>query len=63
MFILLPPFVPNAIEETVKRLNSSVLREAMDEMIQDAIDVMLPKFNIEQTLDLTKVFNLQFTLT
>jgi len=54
LFILLPPFTPNALEETISRLNSSTLREAMDEMYPDSIEVFLPKFKIQQSFELSK---------
>jgi len=57
MFILLPPFAPNALEETISRLNSSVLREAMDGMYPDSIEVALPRFKIDQTLELNKALH------
>lgn len=57
MFILLPPFVPDGIQETIERLNASSLREALDEneLYKDKIEVVLPRFKIQQTLQLSQV--------
>ncbi|ODN02111.1 Serpin B9 [Orchesella cincta] len=54
MFILLPPFTPNALQDTISRLNASTLREAMDGMYPDSIEIFLPRFKIEQTFDLSQ---------
>lgn len=55
MFILLPPFTPNALQETISRLNASTIREAMDGMYHDSIEIFLPRFKIQQTMDLSQV--------
>jgi len=57
MYILLPPFAPDAIQETISRLNASSLREAMDQnqLYHDKIEVGLPRFKIQQTIQLNKV--------
>jgi len=56
MFILLPPFTPNALEETLTRLTSASLGEAIDpnQLYYDTIDVAIPKFQIEQSFELNK---------
>ena len=42
------------MEETISKLNASTLEEAMENMIHDSIEVLLPKFKLQQTLELTK---------
>ena len=51
MFILLPPFVPNAIEETISRLNATNLRQAMDNMEHINIDVAIPQSKLSKRLN------------
>lgn len=63
MFILLPPFTPNALQETISRLNASTIREAMDGMYPDSIEIFLPRFKIQQTMDLSQVWNHTFQST
>jgi len=53
MIVLLPPFTPNALEETIARLNASSLEEAMNDMVHDSIEVMLPRFRLSYTVSLT----------
>lgn len=62
MFILLPPFTPNALQDTISRLNSSILREAMDGMYPDSIEIFLPRFKIQQTFDLSQVSVFSFSI-
>jgi len=59
MYILLPPFTPNALEETISRLNASSLREAIDQnqLYHESIEISLPRFKIDQTFELNKVGN------
>lgn len=52
MFILLPPFISgaNGFNAMVQSLNSTTLRNAMDNMWRIQVQVELPKFKLEQTI-------------
>ncbi|CAL4063086.1 unnamed protein product, partial [Meganyctiphanes norvegica] len=52
MFILLPPFISGAqgFNAMVQSLNSSTLRDAMDNMWRVQVQVELPKFKMEQMI-------------
>jgi len=57
MIIILPPFLDDALQETVKRLTPHTLQVAMAEIKSgfykmDKLDVQIPKFKIEQSLEL-----------
>ncbi|XP_058447169.1 serine protease inhibitor 88Ea-like [Malaya genurostris] len=59
MFVFLPPAEPNALDKLLKRLTSStdILSEVVGEGITRRVDVKLPKFNIEKTVDLKPVLD------
>jgi len=52
MFILLPPFVTgeNGFNAMVQSLNSTTLRNAMDNMWRIQVEIEVPKFKLEQTI-------------
>lgn len=57
MIIILPPFLDDALQETVKRLTLHTLQAVMAEIKSgfykmDKLDVLIPKFKIEQSLEL-----------
>jgi serine protease inhibitor len=54
LYILLPPFTPNALDETISRLNASSLESAMSGMVEDTIELHLPKFKIDETYELSE---------
>ncbi|KAK2719932.1 serine protease inhibitor 88Ea-like isoform X2 [Artemia franciscana] len=54
MFILLPPFVENALDEVLSKLNGSILKEALRSMWKVDIEVGIPKFKIEASMELSK---------
>lgn len=57
MFVLLPPFTPDALETTISRLSAPALRRAMDEMVHDSIEVLLPRFKLTSTIQLTSALS------
>lgn len=52
MFILLPPFVSGVkgFNQMVQSLNSTTLREAMDNMWRIQVTIELPKFKLEESI-------------
>ncbi|XP_064083415.1 serine protease inhibitor 88Ea-like [Macrobrachium nipponense] len=50
MFILLPPFISgdNGFNKMVERLNGTTLQNAIDDMWRVQVEVILPKFRLEQ---------------
>jgi serpin B len=57
MVVILPPFLDNGLQETVRRLTPDTLQAAMAEIKSgffkmDKLNVQLPKFKIEQSLEL-----------
>ncbi|RZF32069.1 hypothetical protein LSTR_LSTR005973 [Laodelphax striatellus] len=60
MFVLLPPFAsPNGITNILKRLTLKTLHEIIDEdsMIPRAVEVSIPKFSVEKSIELVQVLN------
>nr|CAD7423975.1 unnamed protein product [Timema monikensis] len=58
MFLFLPPFVKNnAVDSLIKQLDHESLAEivAEDGLFARQVEIMVPKFSIEQELDLTPV--------
>lgn len=57
MFVFLPPAEPNALDKLLARLTSSpeILAEVVGEGISRRVDVKLPKFSIEKTVDMKTV--------
>ena len=64
MVILLPPYVPGALNETTSRLDSETFASSLDNLrnfkndefsFNDEVEIYLPKFKVEQSFDLTKV--------
>lgn len=56
MFIILPPSTkPNGIEAVTKQLSVESLQEIVQDDMPRAVEVSIPKFTIEQTLELTPV--------
>ncbi|XP_068212341.1 serine protease inhibitor 88Ea-like [Palaemon carinicauda] len=52
MFILLPPFISgdNGFNRMVERLNGTTLQNAIEEMWRVQVEVILPKFKLEQAI-------------
>lgn len=57
MVLLLPPFVPNALDKTLKELNPETLHAALNEGMGRDIEVKLPKFEFEQKIELVPVLS------
>lgn len=57
MFVFLPPTESNALDKLLARLTSSpdILSEVVNEGISRRVDVKLPKFSIEKTVDMKTV--------
>jgi serpin B len=56
MFIILPPYTkPNGIEAVIKKMSVESLQEIIEDDLPRAVEVSIPKFTIEQTLELTPV--------
>ncbi|XP_055638275.1 serine protease inhibitor 88Ea-like [Toxorhynchites rutilus septentrionalis] len=57
MFVFLPPAEPNALDKLLARLTSAtdILSEIVNEGISRRVDVKLPKFSIEKTVDMKTV--------
>ncbi|XP_055607507.1 serine protease inhibitor 88Ea-like isoform X2 [Uranotaenia lowii] len=57
MFVFLPPVEPNALEKLLARLTSQndILSEIVNEGISRRVDVKLPKFSIEKTVEMKPV--------
>lgn len=57
MFVFLPPAVPNSLEQLLARLTSDtgILSEIVNEGIPRMVDVKLPKFSIEKTVEMKPV--------
>jgi serpin B len=59
MMVILPPFLDDGLQQTVKRLTPDTLQAAMMEIKSeyykmDKLNVMLPKFKIEKSLELSE---------
>lgn len=56
MFIILPPYTKvNGIEAVIKQLTVESLQEIVEDDLPRAVEVSIPKFTTEQTLQLTPV--------
>ncbi|XP_034484605.1 serine protease inhibitor 88Ea [Drosophila innubila] len=55
MVIILPPFRNDALEHVLSKLNSETLAAALREASPREIEVMLPKFEFEQRLELVPI--------
>jgi len=56
MFIILPPYTkPNGIEAVINQLSVESLQEIVEDDLPRAVEVSIPKFTIEQTIELTPV--------
>jgi serpin B len=56
MFIILPPNAKsNGIESVIKQLSVESLQEIVEDDLPRAVEVSIPKFTIEQTIELTAV--------
>ncbi|XP_039295627.1 serine protease inhibitor 88Ea isoform X2 [Nilaparvata lugens] len=58
MFVLLPPFAsPSGITNILKRLTLKTLHEIIDEdsMIPRAVEVSIPKFEVEKSIELVQI--------
>lgn len=53
MYILLPPFMDNALDETVKRLTPQRLKQAISYMWKVDVSVKIPKFRIEESYEVS----------
>ncbi|XP_053697821.1 serine protease inhibitor 88Ea-like [Sabethes cyaneus] len=57
MYVFLPPAEPNALEKLLARLTASpdILSEVIGEGISRQVDVKMPKFSIEKTVEMKPV--------
>ncbi|XP_053669531.1 serine protease inhibitor 88Ea-like [Anopheles marshallii] len=57
MFVFLPPAEPNALSKLLARLaaDTNILHEVVNDGISRKVDVKLPKFNIEKTVEMKPV--------
>jgi serine protease inhibitor len=56
MFIILPPFAKsNGIEAVLKQLSVESLQEIVEDDLPRAVEVSIPKFTVEHSLELTPV--------
>lgn len=55
MVVLLPTFVPNAVEELINRLTPELLEEALDEGLSREVELQFPKISFEKTYELVPV--------
>jgi len=56
MFFILPPFdKPNGIEAVIKQLSIQSLQEIVEDDIPRPVEVAIPKFTVEQTIELTPI--------
>lgn len=53
MYILLPPFITgkHGFNSMVSRVNGSLLHEAFENMWRTQVEVIIPKFKMEQVLE------------
>lgn len=58
MVLILPPFNPNSLEDTLSRLNTETLEQSLNQAMPREIEVSLPKFEFEQRLELVPVSEL-----
>ncbi|KAH8385073.1 serine protease inhibitor 88Ea-like [Drosophila serrata] len=55
MVLILPPFNPNSLEDTLSRLNTETLEQSLNQAMPREIEVSLPKFEFEQRLELVPI--------
>lgn len=55
MVVLLPTFVPNAVDDLVKRLTPELLQEALEDGISREVELHFPKISFEKTYELVPV--------
>lgn len=55
MVVLLPTFVPNAVEDLIKRLTPELLEEALDDGMSREVELQFPKISFEKTYELVPV--------
>lgn len=56
MFIILPPNAKsNGIESVIKQLSVESLQEIVEDDLPRAVEVSIPKFTVEETIELTPV--------
>jgi serpin B len=56
MFIILPPYAkPNGIEAVINQLSVESLQEIVEDDLPRAVEVSIPKFTIEQSIELTPI--------
>lgn len=56
MFIILPPNAKtNGIESVIKQLSVESLQEIVEDDLPRAVEVSIPKFTVEQTIELTPI--------
>jgi serine protease inhibitor len=64
MFIILPPYAkPNAIESVINQLSVESLQEIMQDDLPRAVEVSIPKFTVEKSLELTPVSSSDLLIT
>jgi len=55
MVVLLPTFVPNAVDELIKRLTPELLQEALNDGISREVELQFPKISFEKTYEFVPV--------
>lgn len=55
MVVLLPIFVPNAVDELIKRLTPELLEEALNDGISREVELQFPKISFEKTYEFVPV--------
>lgn len=55
MVVLLPTFVPNAVDDLVKRLTPELLQEALEDGMSREVELHFPKISFEKTYELVPV--------
>lgn len=60
MIVLLPIFVPNAVDDLIKRLTPELLEELLEDGISREVELQFPKIAFEKTYELVPVgFSIQ----
>lgn len=55
MVVLLPLFVPNAVEDLLKRLTPELLAQALEEGFEREVELEFPRISFEKTYELVPV--------
>lgn len=60
MFIFLPTFVPNAIEDLLGNITADTLTQALESGVSREVHLKLPKISFEKTYELVPVSQFLF---